>query len=107
MSKEIKGIIPPVITSFDQEGIFDEAAQREVIRFLLPHIHGFYPTGTYGSGPMMTNEERKKVAKSRSSSMLEPATPPWQWTWPSMHRQPEQMRLPPSHPGITNIQKRI
>jgi dihydrodipicolinate synthase/N-acetylneuraminate lyase len=63
MSKEIKGIIPPVITSFDQEGNFDEAAQREVIRFLLPHVDGFYPTGTYGSGPIMTNEERKKVAE--------------------------------------------
>lgn len=63
MSKEIKGIIPPVITSFDQQGNFDETAQREVIRFLLPHVHGFYPTGTYGSGPIMTNEERKKVAQ--------------------------------------------
>ncbi|MDO8969154.1 MAG: dihydrodipicolinate synthase family protein [Saprospiraceae bacterium] len=63
MSKEIKGIIPPVITSFDQAGNFDEMAQREVIRFLMPHIHGFYPTGTYGSGPMMTSTERKKVAE--------------------------------------------
>lgn len=63
MSKEIKGIIPPVITSFDQEGNFDEGAQREIIRFLLPNVHGFYPTGTYGSGPLMTNEERKKVAE--------------------------------------------
>jgi len=63
MTKEIKGIIPPVITCFDQAGIFDENAQREVIRFLMPHIDGFYPTGTYGSGPIMTNEERKKVAE--------------------------------------------
>jgi dihydrodipicolinate synthase/N-acetylneuraminate lyase len=63
MSKEIKGIIPPVITSFDQDGNFDEKAQREVIRFLLPHVDGFYPTGTYGSGPIMTNEERKRVAE--------------------------------------------
>ncbi len=63
MSKEIKGIIPPVITCFDQDGNFDEQAQREVIRFLLPHVNGFYPTGTYGSGPIMTNEERKQVAE--------------------------------------------
>jgi len=63
MSKEIKGIIPPVITCFDQAGNFDEKAQREVISFLLPHVHGFYPTGTYGSGPIMTNDERKKVAE--------------------------------------------
>lgn len=63
MSKEIKGIIPPVITCFDQDGNFDEQAQREVIRFLLPHVNGFYPTGTYGSGPIMTNEERKQVTE--------------------------------------------
>jgi dihydrodipicolinate synthase/N-acetylneuraminate lyase len=63
MSKEIKGIIPPVITSFDKAGNFDEKAQREVIRFLLPHVNGFYPTGTYGSGPLMTTAERKKVAE--------------------------------------------
>jgi dihydrodipicolinate synthase/N-acetylneuraminate lyase len=63
MKKEIKGIIPPVITSFDKTGNFDEKAQREVIRFLLPHIHGFYPTGTYGSGPLMNCTERKKVAE--------------------------------------------
>jgi len=63
MSKEIMGVIPPVITTFDKEGNFDESAQREVIRFLLPHVHGFYPTGTYGSGPLMTNEERKKVVE--------------------------------------------
>jgi len=59
MAKEIKGIIPPIITSFDKTGKFDEKAQHEVIRFLLPHVNGFYPTGTYGSGPIMTNDERK------------------------------------------------
>jgi dihydrodipicolinate synthase/N-acetylneuraminate lyase len=63
MKKEIKGIIPPVITCFDRNGKFDETAQREVIRFLMPHIYGFYPLGTYGSGPLMNYEERKKVAE--------------------------------------------
>lgn len=63
MGKEFTGVIPPVITCFDAEGNFDENAQREVIRFLIPHVQGFYPVGTYGSGPLMTVEERKKVAK--------------------------------------------
>ncbi|NMC78833.1 MAG: dihydrodipicolinate synthase family protein [Chloroflexi bacterium] len=63
MAKQISGIIPPVITSFDQNGNFNEKSQREIIRFLLPHIQGFYPVGTYGSGPLMVAEERKKVAE--------------------------------------------
>ncbi len=63
MAKQISGIIPPVITSFDQNGNFNEQSQREIIRFLLPHVQGFYPVGTYGSGPLMVAEERKKVAE--------------------------------------------
>lgn len=63
MTKDIMGIIPPVITAFDEQGNFDEVAQREIIRFLAPKVQGFYPVGTYGSGPLMTVEERKKVAE--------------------------------------------
>jgi len=63
MAKEFNGIIPPVITAFDEDGAFDEQAQREIIAFLTPKVQGFYPTGTYGSGPLMTVEERKKVAE--------------------------------------------
>jgi dihydrodipicolinate synthase/N-acetylneuraminate lyase len=61
MSKKITGIIPPVITTFDKDGNFDESAQREVIRFLIDKVDGLFPTGTYGAGPMMSIEERKKV----------------------------------------------
>jgi len=63
MKKLVSGIIPPIITTFDKDGNFDEKAQREVINFLIPHIGGLYPTGTYGSGPLMSNDERKKVAE--------------------------------------------
>lgn len=63
MNKEFKGIIPPVITCFGKDGKIDEAAQREVVRFQAEHIDGFYPCGTYGSGPLMTIEERKRVAE--------------------------------------------
>ena len=61
MSKKITGIIPPVITSFDKDGNFDESAQREVVRFLVDEVDGLFPTGTYGAGPMMSIDERKKV----------------------------------------------
>ena len=63
MSKIITGVIPPIITSFDKDGNFDEKAQREVVRFLVDKVNGFYPTGSYGCGPLMTVEERKRVAE--------------------------------------------
>ncbi len=62
MKKQFKGIIPPAITCFDKDGNFDEAAQRDVIRFQAQYVDGFYPCGTYGSGPLMSTEERKRVA---------------------------------------------
>lgn len=63
MSKDFSGIIPPLITSFNKKGKFDPRAQREVVRFLLPNVNGFYPVGTYGSGPLMALSERKAVAE--------------------------------------------
>jgi 4-hydroxy-tetrahydrodipicolinate synthase len=63
MTKIFKGIIPPAITCFDKDGSFDETAQREVIRFQAKYVDGFYPCGTYGSGPLMSTEERKRVAE--------------------------------------------
>ena len=63
MSKKFTGVIPPVITAFDADGNFDEDAQREIIEFLTPKVQGFYPVGTYGSGPLMTVGERNKVAE--------------------------------------------
>jgi dihydrodipicolinate synthase/N-acetylneuraminate lyase len=63
MSTDIFGVIPPVITCFDKNGKFDESAQRELIRYLAKYVQGFYPCGTYGSGPLMSAEERKRVAE--------------------------------------------
>jgi dihydrodipicolinate synthase/N-acetylneuraminate lyase len=63
MTTPITGIIPPLITCFDKNGKFDEKAQREVIRFLLPNVQAFFPLGTYGSGPLMSVDERKQVAE--------------------------------------------
>jgi len=59
--KEIKGIIPPIITSFDKEGNLNEEGQRAVLSFLNQHVHGYYVCGTYGSGPLMNIEERKRT----------------------------------------------
>lgn len=60
-AKEFVGIIPPALSSFDKEGNIYEKGIRENIRFILPHVDGLYPIGTYGCGPCMAPDERKRV----------------------------------------------
>jgi N-acetylneuraminate lyase len=61
--QSIQGVIPPLLTAFDSEGNFNEKAQREIVSFLVGKVHGLYVCGTYGSGPLMEVEERKRVAE--------------------------------------------
>jgi len=61
--KKIEGIIPPLLTSFDKNGDIYKKGQKELIEFILPYIDGVYPCGTYGSGPLMSVNERKAVAE--------------------------------------------
>lgn len=63
MKKQVTGVIPPLLTGFDEKGDYDPAAQREIIEYLVDQVQGFYICGTYGSGPLMTAEERKRVAE--------------------------------------------
>ena len=60
---EFKGIIPPIMTAFTEDGEIYEKGTREIVDFVVPHVHGLYPCGTYGSGPMMSISERKKTAE--------------------------------------------
>jgi dihydrodipicolinate synthase/N-acetylneuraminate lyase len=61
--QDFKGIIPPMMTAFTEDGEVYEKGTREIVDFIVPHVQGLYPCGTYGSGPMMTPEERKRVAE--------------------------------------------
>jgi dihydrodipicolinate synthase/N-acetylneuraminate lyase len=60
-AKEFKGIIPPLQTAFTEDGEIHEKGVRAMVRFTLPHVGAFYPVGTYGSGPLMSIDERKKA----------------------------------------------
>ena len=60
-AKDFKGIIPPIQTSFTADGELNEQGIRNLIRFTLPHVHAYYPIGTYGVGPLMTLDDRKKA----------------------------------------------
>ena len=62
--KEIKGVLPALVTCFDEAGEFDESRQRAVVRFLLSKgLDGFYLTGSTGESFMMTPDERKRVVE--------------------------------------------
>lgn len=63
MSYKMKGCIPPMITPFDEHGQVDTENLRRLVRFLDSKVHGIFICGSYGSGPMMSVEERKLVAE--------------------------------------------
>lgn len=63
MSKrEIKGVVVPLITPFTENGeVYEEGLKRLLDFQVEKGVHGIFPCGTYGSGPLMTTEQRKKV----------------------------------------------
>ena len=62
MTRELSGIIPPLTTPFTPAGDVYEAGLRDLVEFQIAGgSHGLFICGTYGSGPIMTLEERKQV----------------------------------------------
>ncbi len=62
-ASDFKGIIPPMMTAFTKEGEIYEEGTRSIVDFIVPHVQGLFPCGTYGSGPMMSIAERKRTAE--------------------------------------------
>jgi 4-hydroxy-tetrahydrodipicolinate synthase len=59
---EIKGVVVPLITPFTEDGEVYEKGLRRLLDFHIEKgVHGIFPCGTYGSGPLMTTEQREKV----------------------------------------------
>ena len=56
-----KGVFPALVTPFTDEGAFDKAAFRQLIRHVLPHVDGVVPTGTTGEFSSLSLEEKKAV----------------------------------------------
>ena len=62
--QDIKGVIPALVTCFDEKGNYDERRQRKVTSYLIDRgVNGLYLTGTTGEAFLMTHEERKKVVE--------------------------------------------
>jgi len=60
---KVEGVIPPMITPFDEEGNVHEPALRRLVDFLAERVQALYPVGTYGSGPAMAISERQRAAE--------------------------------------------
>lgn len=61
----IKGSLVPNITMFDAEGNLDIEKTKWHMRWMFDKgLDGLFLTGSYGSGPMMSNEERIAVFKA-------------------------------------------
>ncbi|HEX9015231.1 MAG TPA: dihydrodipicolinate synthase family protein [Chloroflexota bacterium] len=65
----LRGVIVPLVTPFNRTGGLDEAALRDLIEFLLgTRVHGLFPGGTTGEAPLLTDEERRRVAETTVSA---------------------------------------
>ncbi len=61
----IKGSLVPNITCFDARGDLDIEKTKWHMRWMFEKgLDGLFLTGSYGSGPMMTNQERIQVFKA-------------------------------------------
>ncbi|KJS21027.1 MAG: hypothetical protein VR72_12420 [Clostridiaceae bacterium BRH_c20a] len=61
--EKFRGVYPAVITPFTKEGKVDEERLRAYIEYLIKDVDGLFLCGSYGSGPIMTMDERKRVAE--------------------------------------------
>ncbi|HCG63743.1 MAG TPA: dihydrodipicolinate synthase family protein [Sphaerochaeta sp.] len=61
--KKMYGVVPPMITPFKENGDLDIDGLKALVGFLSDHVEGLFVTGSYGGGPLMSLEERKKVVE--------------------------------------------
>lgn len=59
----LKGVIPPMITPFKENGEIDQDSLIHLVQFLTKRVDGLFICGSYGCGALMNLEERKTVAE--------------------------------------------
>lgn len=60
----IQGVIVPMLTPFNKSGSVDLGAIDHLVDHLVGHgVHGLFPAGTTGEGPLLSQEERRMVAE--------------------------------------------
>ena len=59
---KIKGVLPALVTPFDENENFDEGRMRAIVDFLIGRgVEGLYVTGSTGEAFMMSPDERKRA----------------------------------------------
>lgn len=59
----MKGVIPPMITPFKENGDVDYEGLVTLVNFLKERVDGLFITGSYGSTALLQPDERKKIAE--------------------------------------------
>ncbi len=62
--KKLYGVVPPMITPFTEGGELDIPGLEALVDYLASEVDGLFICGSYGSGPLMSVEERKIVAET-------------------------------------------
>ncbi|MHB1654264.1 MAG: 4-hydroxy-tetrahydrodipicolinate synthase [Desulfitobacteriaceae bacterium] len=62
INPKLKGIIPAVLTPYDQEHKIDSEALRQYVDYLITNgVHGLFAAGTNGEGPLLSTAEKKEL----------------------------------------------
>ncbi len=65
MNLNVKGVIVPAVTPFNEQGEIDTTAIKRLVDFLIEcGIHGLFPGGTTGEGPLLSISERHQLAEA-------------------------------------------
>jgi 2-dehydro-3-deoxy-D-pentonate aldolase len=64
MTEKIRGIVLPMPAVFLEDGRIDEKLMRDLTEFFVASgVHAFFILGSYGQGPALTPDERKRTAE--------------------------------------------
>jgi dihydrodipicolinate synthase/N-acetylneuraminate lyase len=62
--KEIRGVLPALITPFDEQGRIHRSALSNHIEFLIEKgVGGIYACGTFGAGPLLSTDEHVEFSR--------------------------------------------
>ena len=65
MNLQIRGIIPPMVTPFDEDERVDEKALKKMTDYLIKSgVHGVFPLGSTGEGYAVNFEQKKKIIET-------------------------------------------
>lgn len=67
--KNFRGAMPALITPFNADGQIDVPKFKTFLEWLVPQVSGLYVNGSYGSGPIMSVNQRKQALEVVSETV--------------------------------------